>query len=50
MIGDAPWLSCSAVACNFHYSLAGQGGVGMILQKAGREVVVKKLAAGWAPK
>ena len=26
----------------------GQGGVGMILQQAGREVVVKKLAAGRA--
>ena len=36
--------------CQRLFTVAGQVGVGMILQQAGREVVVKKLAAGWAPK
>ena len=42
-------MMAGCVHMSVRVCVAGQGGVGMNLQQAGREVVVKKLAAGWAP-
>ena len=43
-------MTSGCVHMSVRVCVAGQGGVGMILQQADREVVVKKLAAGGAPK